>query len=67
MSTIEKQIEASGWTLEVFQPNADISQFPDYRAVMGGFCTPWRGTKEAVLADVKAYQIKPNLNPNDLY
>ncbi len=60
--TIEKQIEASGWSIEVMQHNADCSQFLDYRAVMGGFCTPWRGTKELVLADVKTYQIKPKLD-----
>ncbi len=64
--TTQQQIEASGWTIEVMQHNADCSQFLDYRAVLGGFCTPWRGTKEAVLQDVRNYQIKPNLEPKTL-
>ncbi len=60
---IEKQIQKLGWELQVQQHNADCSQFMDYRAVMGGFCTPWRGTKEQVAEDVKAFKIKPNTEP----
>ncbi len=62
MKTIEQQIESSGWTLDIMHPH---NPYPDYRAVMGGFCTPWRGAKEQVLEDVKAYQIKPNLEPQN--
>jgi hypothetical protein len=51
--SIKKQIQALGWDLEMYQPNADVSQFMDYRACQGGFCTPWRYSADEVLKDLQ--------------
>ncbi len=56
--SVEQQIQKAGWELEIW-PSLG------FRAVMGGFCTPWRESEDETLADVKAYQIKPNLEPRE--
>jgi hypothetical protein len=48
MKTIEQQVAALGWDLE-----ESTHTLQSWRAVMGGFCTPWRGTKEWVLQDIR--------------
>ncbi len=52
-TSIEKAISKAGWELQIQQHNADCSQFLDYRACQGGFCTPWRYSAEEVLKDLK--------------
>ncbi len=51
-TSIEKAIFELGWELVCQQHNADCSQFLDYRACQGGFCTPWRYSAEEVLKDL---------------
>jgi hypothetical protein len=52
MKTIEQQVADLGWELICKHVNADVSQFHDYRACQGGFCTPWRYSAEEVLKDL---------------
>ncbi len=50
--SILAELHKAGWELQ-FCPNAmDLNQ-AEFRAVQGGFCTPWRSTKELVLEDIR--------------
>ncbi len=58
---IQNQLRQLGWELEVLGMRViSPTEKEEYRAICGGFKTPWRYSLDAVLNDVLAIKAKEN-------